>query len=85
MHKTKCKCGQEIHFIKIKKTGRSIPCNVGLIILVEPKEKMALVTSGGEVLVTNEPDVVGYEPHWVTCPFASEFRNKLKKEKNNGN
>lgn len=81
----KCKCGKEIKFIKINKTGKFMPCETELTILVEPSEKFYLVTTTGEVLLTDEPDSVGYEPHWVNCPFSSEFRNKVKEKRNERN
>ena len=78
---TKCKaCGKEIIFIKMKHTGKYMPCDPDL---EEYREggSMPFVTPAGEVIRGTIPfgiepsDGRAYIPHWATCPCADEFRS----------
>ena len=90
---TPCRgCGALIVFIKMKESGRTMPCDAAVIVerLDEAAGKAAstvtLVTDDGVMVIgrrLEEPHVgmtvrvvSGRVPHFVTCPFANTFRRK---------
>lgn len=70
-----CKCGAEIDYVK-SPSGKDIAVETGWYRTVDPIEPVTLVTEDGRVIRTKEKGVVGFEPHWNYCPFASEFRQR---------
>lgn len=68
----KCKCGQEIRWIKMV-SGKSMPVD-------EKKQKMILLGSDlPEGTISNfQPDrghvITVYMPHWATCRKAKDFK-----------
>lgn len=75
----KCKsCGAEIVWIKTT-AGKNMPCDakpVPFTYRLGAKDKV--VTKNGEVLPADispdEPEEMGYIPHWATCPRADKHR-----------
>lgn len=84
MNKTKCRgCGATIIFIK-SVSGKFIPCNPTPVYLkMKENGPDKIVTAYGAVLsgeVAGDDNlagtVVGYVPHWATCPAADTFRKR---------
>lgn len=82
-----CKsCGAELVWIKMKATGKAMPCDAQKIsyseILVPgTKGAMTLVTEEGKVVQTvfdPDGDKIGYISHFATCPAANEHRKRGK-------
>lgn len=92
MNKTKCKCGQEISFIKSAKSGKWMPVNAEIISVhkdgnmwelntgkfLGEKEGAALVLEDGTVVRVISNGMTGYMPHWSVCPHANDFRKEKK-------
>jgi len=83
---TKCKkCNQEICFIKMKETGKSMPVTLRLFDNKEAAEEFFngkgkirfLVTNAGEVTYTG----AGYVPHWFNCTDPDHFSKGKKNDK----
>lgn len=70
---TCAQCGQGIVWIQMEKTGKSMPCDRvqrygdGRRHLVVRHEYDAGVVLG-QLIVRASADVLGFEPHWGTCP-----------------
>ena len=78
------KCKATIVWVETD-SGRWMPCSEGQVeykVENSPKlNKDTVVNDRGEVIKCNldfEGDPTGSArlPHWVTCPFADEFRNR---------
>jgi hypothetical protein len=93
MTSTPCRgCGALIVFIKMKETGRVMPCDAAVIVerLDETAGKAAsnvtLVTEDGVLVKGRRVEalhagievraVAGRVPHFVSCPRAADFRRK---------
>jgi hypothetical protein len=64
------KCGKDIFFAVNRKTGRSVPLDARSTVVYELDEESRRMDP-------DEPRVIGrpaYISHFVTCPFADEFR-----------
>lgn len=73
------KCGAEIHWIRMKGTGKMMPCDTEVKLFGHGSGKTTYVTSDGEVRTGQEDPhgiIPGYIPHWATCPYADNFRKK---------
>lgn len=80
----KCRsCGAEIIWIKMKATGKAMPCDAKKISYSENmhpgagKPAVTLVTEHGTVVRTVfDPagDKIGYTSHFATCPNAGYHR-----------
>jgi len=84
---SKCKsCGAEIIWIKMKGTGKAMPCDAQKVSYsenlhpgAEGVQVQTLVTEHGTVVRTyfdSDGDKVGYVSHFATCPAASEHRKR---------
>lgn len=86
---TPCRgCGALIVFIKMKETGRTMPCEAALQSgwLEEAAGTAATtvtrITPDGLTIIgrpvppdtTGARDVSGYIPHWGTCPNRADFK-----------
>ena len=78
----KCRCGEEIQYIKLKESGKDLACDTSLILLVAPSDPQLLISKDGDILITKEPNTVGYEPHWMSCPYAADYRYQRRKKAN---
>lgn len=81
----KCKkCGADIVFVKSAKSGKWLPCDPPLIEYREghtDNYDEKFVTQDGRVVQCStdflgQPDGEARKPHWVTCPYADDFRNR---------
>lgn len=81
----KCKkCGAQITFIQSAKTKRWIPCNERLVEYKageSPDYEDYVVNQRGEIVRCTfdfqcDPDGIARIPHWATCPYADDFRNR---------
>ena len=84
---SKCRsCGEEIVWIKMKGTGKAMPCDAKKISysenmhpVAEGAQVLTLVTDHGTIVRTVfDPagDKIGYTSHFATCPNASSHRRK---------
>lgn len=82
---SKCRsCGADIIWIKMKATGKAMPCDSAKISYSENMHPRAtgntvltLVTEHGTVVRTAfDPagDKIGYTSHFATCPNANKHR-----------
>jgi len=70
-------------------SGRYIPFDPDPVFVIEGDGKDRFVTEDGEVFIgrvarPEEEDCnlpVAFVPHWRTCPYAGNFRNKGEGEK----
>lgn len=77
------KCGATIVWVKTP-DNRWMPCDEGLVEYhagSTPDFEDYVVNGKGEVIQCTfdfqcDPDGLARFPHWKTCPFAEEFRNK---------
>ena len=76
---SKCRsCGAEIIWIRTK-AGKNMPCDAMPRYFAEADGgSITFVTPDGEVKHGEcmEPGIMGYIPHWVTCPDAFKFRRR---------
>ena len=79
---TKCKkCNQEITFIKMKKSGKSMPVtfrqfkNITEAKLFFETDIKFLVNNQGETVYLDP----GYVPHWFNCTDPNHFSGSKKK------
>lgn len=77
-------CGAEIIWIKMKGTGKAMPCDARGISYSEnmhpgASPALTLVTEHGTIVRTAfDPagDKMGYTSHFATCPSANEHRRR---------
>lgn len=77
-------CGAEIIWIKMKGTGKAMPCDAAKISYSENMHPSAspaltLVTEHGTIVKTvfnPAGDKIGYTSHFATCPNVSEHRRR---------
>lgn len=73
-------CGAEIIWIKMKGSGKAMPCDAKPIPYREVfSNGMKLVTESGEVVqgcFEGTSDKTGYVSHFATCPNANRHRRK---------
>ncbi len=70
----KCSCGAEIFFVRMRKTGGSMPLDAKPQRLVQLVPAMVPVQEGGFVEEKQGEMVDVYMPHWGNCPNARQFR-----------
>ena len=85
-----CKgCGRPIIWI-MSPGGKMIPCDPEKVAYQQkPKARGKIVTEMGQLISCDieggEPEfdgptvVVGYVPHWATCPVAGQFKKERKR------
>jgi len=86
MSNIRCRaCGQPITWMKTK-TGKSMPCDVGLVPYWECEGgTQRVLTHSGELvrceLTGNLDDITGHgrTPHWGNCTNPNRFRKRGKK------
>ena len=72
-----CKgCGKLIVWTKMQ-SGKSMPCDPEVIRFVPGEGSEMFVTPDGLLLQGKrdpQSNIIGYIPHWATCPKANGFR-----------
>ena len=83
MRMPKCKkCGSDIKFIHLRKSGKWIPVDMYKHTLKECWGNQVIVTEQGDVVrgefCTPEEgaNTSGYTSHFATCPYADNFRKE---------
>ncbi len=72
-------CGARIHWVKTRKSGKMMPCELEL---KGGNGKMTLVCNDGVVRARAGEDVFGYEPHFGHC---GEYKRILQGRRGNDN
>ena len=82
-------CGAEVRWIKTV-AGKAMICDPDPIVLKpDDAHRTTIVTEDGRTIrgfttptmrATDEGVVVGYSPHWWTCPASSSFKKKRGKK-----
>lgn len=82
MKTSKClgiKCLREIHFIKIRHTGKQMPCETTRLSSTTCAPGTVLVTDDGCVVTVKGNELIpveGYESHYARCPHATNFKRR---------
>lgn len=90
----KCeRCGAPIRFIRMKRSGRTMPVNakpvevtpcIGLdkgghsYVTLDGEMIRARKNNEGNLFYDGVDSIAAYESHFATCPFSKEFRKKKR-------
>ena len=82
----KCKaCGAEIGWIKMRRSGKSMPVDIRRTYYEDPGGNTLIVTEDGRVSKGRDAVIFapgktkGYVSHFATCPKAGEMRKREKR------